>query len=399
MIETLIDHMRENSSEFASSGIYNRKMVKSSCAVLGFDAGKYQNKIVSVSDRVDRGVYRIHDFSHRAGPKPVKSGKMPTAKVAAPAEMNFVSTKIQPVQLPKSEVLSVGTIPTSEPGYVPFGTYKNVESVLKSRRFFPIYLTGHSGNGKSSMIIDICAKHKIKMIRLNCSVQSDEEKLIGSKTLRDGNIEIVDGPVLSAMRSGSLLVAEEIDALDPKLALVLQGICEGRPFFFALTGEYIVPAHGFNIVGIGNTKGQGGADGKYLGTNIQNSAFLERFGCTYVQEFPPAAAETKMILNWMKINNCTNVSVADSLVKWANAVRKTYADGGIEDMISTRRLNHIVVAYAIYEDIHKAVELCTNRFDDFTSAAFRNLFSKICVEEIPEVETLPMLEVKSKETE
>ena len=217
------------------------------------------------------------------------------------------------------------------------------------------------------------------MLRINCSVQSDEEKLIGSKTLEDGNIKVVEGPLLVAMRTGALIVLEEVDALDTRLALVLQCIAEGRPYFFPLTGEYITPAPGFNIVGIGNTKGMGTDDGKYLGTNLQNTAFLERFGCTFEQKFPSPTEEQKMVLNWMGANNCVDKDLAAALVKWTDTVRRTYTDGGIEDVVSTRRLNHIVVAYSIYGDIKLAIELCTNRFDSFTAAAFRDLFDKIYV--------------------
>lgn len=355
---------------FNTRGEFTRKNIRDACFLLGISDGKIQSDMVAQSEKLKHGLYKFG----RCTPvvNNIKSNVDVTVVSLASNIYPMIKTTIAS---PKNIV----SIPELEPGYIPFGTYKQTEKILTSRKFFPVYITGPSGNGKSSMILNICAKHKIPMVRINCSVQSDEEKLIGSKTLIDGNISVIEGPILVAMRAGAIAVLEEIDALDTRLALVLQGICEGRPYFFPLTGELIKPTPGFNIVGIGNTKGTGSADGKYIGTNLHNAAFLERFGCTLEQKFPTPSEELKMVLNWMGVVGVVDTHIASALVKWADTVRRTHADGGLDDIISTRRLNHIVVANSIYNDIYTAIELCTNRFDAFTSAAFRDLFDKIYV--------------------
>jgi MoxR-like ATPase len=369
---------------FRATKIYRRQLVRDACARLGIaNDNSVQNALIGQSEKLRHGVYKLTGV---ASVKPTPIKKEAIVKIQP---LQLVSTPTQaPHALELAISLTTVSVPKAESGYVPFGSHKDVERVIASRRFFPVYITGPSGTGKSSMVINICAKNSIPMIRINCSVQSDEEKLIGSKTLVNGDIKVIDGSVVTGMRTGALVILEEADALDTRLALTLQGILEGRPFFFALTGEYITPAPGFNIVAIGNTKGSGSEDGKYLGTNLQNSAFLERFGCTFEQDFPSQNVEQKMVMNWMQQHDCVDESLAAALVKWTDVVRKTHKSGGIEDVISTRRLNHIVVAYSIYRNITKAVELCTNRFDSFTSTAFRDLFDKIYVEPLTSVPAL-----------
>lgn len=370
---------------FRDTRIYTRQLIRDVCSRLFIsNDNAYQIALIGQSEKLRHGVYKLTGVVTEK-PSPIK--KEAIIKIQPLQVVSMVAQAPQTMDLAIST--TVVSVPKAETGYVPFGTYKDVERIIASRRFFPLYITGPSGNGKSSMVINICAKNSIPMIRINCSVQSDEEKLIGSKTLVNGDIKVIDGPVVTGMRTGSLVVLEEADALDTRLALTLQGILEGRPFFFSLTGEYITPAAGFNIVAIGNTKGSGSEDGKYLGTNMQNSAFLERFGCTFEQDFPSQIIEQKMVMNWMQQHDCVDIPLAAALVKWTDAVRRTHKSGGIEDVISTRRLNHIVVSYSIFRNITKAVELCTNRFDTFTSAAFRDLFDKIYLEPVanPEKET------------
>lgn len=378
----VLDEM-ELDDAFRATKIYTRQLVRDVCARLGIaNDNSVQNALIGQSEKLRHGVYKLGVASVKS--TPIK--KEATVKIQP---LQLVSMSAQaPRVLELAISLTTVSVPKVEAGYVPFGNYRDVERVISSRQFFPVYITGPSGNGKSSMVINICAKNSIPMIRINCSVQSDEERLIGSKTLVNGDIKVIDGPIVTGLRTGALIILEEADALDTRLALTLQGILEGRPFFFALTGEYIMPAPGFNIVAIGNTKGSGSEDGKYLGTNLQNSAFLERFGCTFEQDFPNQIAEQKMVMNWMQQHDCVDETLAAALVKWTDAVRKTHKSGGIEDVISTRRLNHIVVAYSIYRNITKAVELCTNRFDSFTSAAFRDLFDKIYVEPLSSVPAL-----------
>lgn len=268
-------------------------------------------------------------------------------------------------------------IPNKNPEFVPFGAYKDVEDILHSRVFYPVYITGLSGNGKSTMVEQACCKLKRQMIRINLNSMTDEEQLIGSKTLVDGNVEIVEGPVLIAMRTGAVLLIDEIDAGSANSLLCIQGILEGKPYYFKLKNEVIVPAYGFNIVATANTKGKGDDTGQHIGTNILNEAFLERFGVTFEQEYPTAKVEERIITNYMNKFNCLDESFAAVLAKWADAIRRTYESGGVDQIMTTRRLIHITTALAIFNNKNKAVELCCNRFDSQTKQAFIEMY-KAC---------------------
>ena len=277
-------------------------------------------------------------------------------------------------------------IPKKDPNFVPFGNYSDVETIIKTKIFYPAFISGPTGNGKSTMIEQICAKHKRALIRVNLNMMTDEEQLIGSKTLEDGNVEIVEGPVLIAMRTGTALLLDEIDAGSANTLLCLQPILEGKPYYFKLKNEMIVPAEGFNIFATANTKGKGSDDGRYIGTNVLNEAFLERFAVTFEQDYPNAKTEQKIIENLMDFYSCKDVEFAETLVKWADAIRRTFADGGVDENITTRRMTHIVRAFAIFKDRTKAVELCCNRFDSATKTAFLDLFDKVA-NPAPEVVT------------
>jgi MoxR-like ATPase len=268
-------------------------------------------------------------------------------------------------------------IPDVDSNYIPFGVYKEMEQLIKSEIFAPVYITGHSGTGKNVMVEQICAKHRRSMIRINFHAQMTEEDLIGSKTLVDGNIEIVEGPVLIAMRTGSILVCDEIDASSPNALFALQSICEGKPYYFRLKNELIHPKKGFNIVALGNTLGKGDESGRYMGTNILNEAFLERFAIAFHQTYPTQAIEKKIVNRLMKSLECENEEFAESLTKWSDAIRRTFEVGGIDEVISTRRITHIVKTYAIFGNARRAIELGCNRFDEMTRIAFIDLFDKI----------------------
>jgi MoxR-like ATPase len=280
-------------------------------------------------------------------------------------------------------------IPKKDPNFVPFGNYTDLENIIKSKIFYPSYISGPTGNGKSTMIEQICAKHKRPLIRVNLNMMTDEEQLIGSKTLEDGNVEIVEGPVLIAMRNGTALLLDEIDAGSANTLLCLQPILEGKPYYFKLKNEMIVPKEGFNVFATANTKGKGSDDGRYIGTNILNEAFLERFAVTFDQEYPSAKVEVKIIKNLMESFGCPDEEFADTLVKWADAIRRTFADGGVDETITTRRMIHIVRAFAIFKDRNKSVELCCNRFDSATKDAFLKLYDNIAN---PAPEPAPMVE-------
>jgi len=284
-------------------------------------------------------------------------------------------------------------IPKKDSNFVPFGNFTDLENIIKSGIFYPAYISGPTGNGKSTMVEQICAKHKRPLIRINLNMMTDEEQLIGSKTLEDGNVEIVEGPVLIAMRNGTTLLLDEIDAGSANTLLCLQPILEGKPYYFKLKNEMIVPAPGFNVLATANTKGKGSDDGRYIGTNVLNEAFLERFAVTFEQEYPSAKVEVKIIKNLMETFQCVDEEFAENLVKWAEAIRRTFEDGGVDETITTRRMIHIVRAFAIFKDRKKAVELCCNRFDNATKVAFQDLFEKVCNPEpeavAPEVATTP----------
>jgi MoxR-like ATPase len=277
-------------------------------------------------------------------------------------------------------------IPKKDANFVPFGNYNDLENIIKSKIFYPAYISGPTGNGKSTMIEQICAKHKRPLIRVNLNMMTDEEQLIGTKTLEEGNVSIVEGPVLIAMRNGTTLLLDEIDAGSANTLLCLQPILEGKPYYFKLKNEMIVPKEGFNIFATANTKGKGSDDGRYIGTNVLNEAFLERFAVTFEQDYPSAKIEQKIIENLMVSYGCEDQEFAETLVKWADAIRRTFADGGVDETITTRRMIHIVRAYAIFKKREKAVELCCNRFDSATKTAFIDLYDKVAAP-APEVVT------------
>lgn len=283
-------------------------------------------------------------------------------------------------------------IPKKDPNFVPFGNYADLENIIKSQIFYPSYISGPTGNGKSTMVEQICAKHNRPLIRVNLNMMTDEEQLIGSKTLENGNVEIVEGPVLIAMRQGTMLLLDEIDAGSANTLLCLQPILEGKPYYFKLKNEMIVPAKGFNVCATANTKGKGSDDGRYIGTNVLNEAFLERFAVTFEQDYPVAKVEQKIVMNLMESFGCKDEEFADTLVKWADAIRRTFADGGVDETITTRRMIHIVRAYAIFKTRTKAVELCCNRFDSATKEAFLKLYDNIATpapEVVPVAPTTP----------
>ena len=284
----------------------------------------------------------------------------------------------QPVEKSSPKIANeVSLIPQVDSNYVAFGNHKDIESIIKSGEFYPTYITGPTGNGKSTMVEQVCAKNKRDLIRINLNTMSDEEQLIGSKTLEDGNVTVVEGPVLIAMRTGSVLLLDEIDAGAANTLLCLQPILEGKPYYFKLKNEVITPAPGFNIIATANTKGKGSDDGRYIGTNVLNEAFLERFAVTFEQEYPTRANELKIIENLMHTHNCVDKEFAELLVKWAEAIRRTFDDGGLDETITTRRLVHVIRAFSIFKDQVKAIELCCNRFDEQTKESFIDLFTKL----------------------
>lgn len=285
-------------------------------------------------------------------------------------------------------------IPNKDVTYVPFGFYNDLKAILGSKIFYPIYITGLSGNGKTLMVEQVCANLKREFVRVNITKETDETDLIGSYELIDGNTVRREGPVLIAMRRGAVLLLDETDYGSERL-LCLQPILEGKPFLDKKTGEVITPSAGFNVVATANTKGKGSDDGRFIGANVLNEAFLERFAITVEQEYPSPSVEKKILLKNFDLNGLEDVTFAEKLIIWAEIVRKSYADGAVDEIISTRRLVHITKAMSIFKNRMKAIELCLNRFDQDTKKAFLDLYTKVDAEAIaPDANMVSLPEVR-----
>jgi MoxR-like ATPase len=267
-------------------------------------------------------------------------------------------------------------VPSALSTYVPFGFYTDLRNIINSKIFYPVYITGHSGNGKTLMVEQVCADLGREVVRVNITKRTDETDLIGSYELIDGNTVRREGPVITAMRRGAVLLLDEVD-LGTEDLLCLQPILEGKPYFDKKTGEVITPVAGFQIIATSNTKGKGSDDGRYIGTNVLNEAMLERFAITVEQEYPDAKVERKILSKNFDSLGVKDDTFVSRLVQWAEVIRKSFADGAVDELISTRRLVHIAKAYAIFKDRMKAVELCLNRFDGETKTAFLDLYTKV----------------------
>jgi hypothetical protein len=319
--------------------------------------------------RVSRGVYSL-------------SGPVAAAPVVTPAPvtMDNEATVNMALSLVKSDstvTTEVSLVPEKVAGYVPFGHFKDVRSIIASRKFYPLYITGLSGNGKTMMVEQVCAAEKRECIRVNITIETDEDDLIGGFRLIDGKTVWQNGPVIVAMERGALLLLDEVDLGSNKL-MCLQPILEGKGIYLKKINKYVAPATGFNIVATANTKGKGSDDGRFIGTNVMNEAFLERFSVTMEQEYPNAKTEAKILNAVLAKSGMADDKFVEKLVTWAEIVRKTFAEGAISEIISTRRLVHICEAFAIFKgNREKAIQLCLNRFDVDTKNSFMDLYKKI----------------------
>ena len=266
--------------------------------------------------------------------------------------------------------------PAKDNNFVPFGTFNDLKKVITSKIFYPIFITGLSGNGKTFGVEQACAQLKRELIRVNITIETDEDDLIGGFRLVDGSTVWHNGPVIEALERGSVLLLDEIDLASNKI-LCLQSILEGNGVFLKKVGRYVRPKEGFTVVATANTKGKGSEDGRFIGTNVLNEAFLERFPLTFEQEYPNPKTEIKMLNNYCKELDCCDDKYIANLTTWAEIIRKTFKDGGVDEVISTRRLVHIIRAYAIFSDRVKAIKVCLNRFDDETKQSFLELYDKI----------------------
>ena len=304
-----------------------------------------------------------------------------------------VSTPVQPRVVPISQPSSnmpvaaqtesiniiednVKIVPEKMSNYVPFGHFKDVKGIIKSKIFFPVFVTGLSGNGKTLMIEQVCAQLKRELYRVNITIETDEDDLMGGHTLQNGNIIFREGPVIKAMRKGAVLLLDEVDLGSNKL-MCLQSVLEGKGYLIKKTGEWVKPAPGFTVLATANTKGQGSEDGKFIGTQIMNEAMLERFAITMQQEYPPVTTERSILKKEMALTGPVDEEFCTKLVDWADIIRKTYYEGAIDDVITTRRLVHIVNAFRMFGDKLKSITMCISRFDEETRNAVLDLYTKV----------------------
>ena len=284
-------------------------------------------------------------------------------------EVSFNSLSVEP---PTQDNL----IPQKDDTFVKFGPFSDIKKIIESNLFYPTFITGLSGNGKTFSVEQACAQLKREIIRVNITIETDEDDLIGGFRLINGDTVWHNGPVIEALERGAILLLDEIDLASNKI-LCLQSILEGKGVFLKKIGKFVSPKRGFNVIATANTKGKGSDDGRFIGTNVLNEAFLERFPVTLEQSYPSPATEVKMLLLHSASVGCHDEKFIQKLVDWADIIRKTFYDGGIDELISTRRLVHIVRAYSIFQDKAKAIQVCVNRFDDETKQAFLELYDKV----------------------
>ena len=344
--EEIIDGLRSNyGTEFTAAD------VKGFCAMNDI---AYQTVTKKLNDfKVGRGKWNLEV----------------TTKAVENIENSFSAPSVQP---PVVQDL----VPTVNDTFVKFGSFPDVKKIIQSKQFYPTFITGLSGNGKTFGVEQACAQLKRELIRVNITIETDEDDLIGGFRLVNGSTVWHNGPVIEALERGAVLLLDEIDLASNKI-LCLQSVLEGNGLFLKKIGRFVKPRPGFNVIATANTKGKGSDDGRFIGTNVLNEAFLERFPVTFEQDYPSPSVETK-ILNAI----ATSLKVKDlefmkKLVDWADIIRKTFYDGGVEDIISTRRLIHVVRAYSIFGDKLKAIKMCLNRFDEETKQSFLELYDKV----------------------
>lgn len=313
------------------------------------DKIKYPSWLTNNTYKISRGVFKVPSI-----------------------EPTYVIENIVPMKKSVTEnKMHIPLIPEKDPNFEKFGFYSELKSIIKSNKFYPIFISGLSGIGKTFLVEQVCAELKRECVRINFSIETDSVDLLGGPTLIDGNIVHTEGPVIQCLRRGSILLMDEADRANPNNLLILNGVLEGRGYYNPKTGEYIKAAEGFNVIVTANTKGYGSEDGKYL-SQIMDSAFLERFIVTFEQPFPSEKVEEK-ILN----HHLEDSDFIEKLVKWASVIRKTYSNGGIDEIISTRRLVHIAETYNIFGNKVKAIDLCCSRYESHVKSAFLDLYSKI----------------------
>ena len=311
---------------------------------------------------VSRGVFHVpHELLEIPTSKPTKKKSSPKKEIVPNTE-----TVIEQFAL----------VPEPTKGFVKHGHYKDIEKVVESGLFYPLFITGLSGNGKTLTVENVCANLGRSLVRVNITIETDEDDLLGGFRLENGETKFHKGPAVEAAETGSILLLDEVDLASNKI-LCLQPLLEGKGVYLKKINQWVRPKKGFNIIATANTKGKGSDSGAFVGTNILNEAFLERFAITFEQEYPTVSTEVKILNNEFDALGIGDKDFAKNLVDWADAIRKTFYDGGTDEIISTRRLVHIANAYAIFGDRLKSIDLCIARFDDDTKESFRELYEKI----------------------
>ena len=324
-----------------------------------------------------RGFCRMNDIAYQTVTKKIKEfnvgrGKWNlevTQKVVEDIEKSFNAPAVEP------QVVQ-NLVPDKDSVFVPFGSFTDIKNIIKSKLFYPAFITGLSGNGKTFGVEQACATLNRELIRVNITIETDEDDLIGGFRLVDGSTVWHNGPVIEALERGAVLLLDEIDLASNKI-LCLQSILEGRGVFLKKIGRWVKPTAGFNVIATANTKGKGSDDGRFIGTNVLNEAFLERFPVTFEQDYPSPAIENKILKNVADSLKVKDIDFCKRLVDWGDIIRKTFYDGGIEEIISTRRLVHILRAYSIFKNKAKAIQVCVNRFDEETKQSFLELYDKV----------------------
>lgn len=347
--------------------------------------------------RIGRGVYQLPLAEYGVD----MAATVTTLKQPAPATPVVAPVvELREKQVAKiAKVLRIDegpSVPGVDPLYVPFGFFDKMLKVVTSNQFYPVFVSGLSGNGKTMMVEQVCAKLKREFMRVNITPETDEDDLIGGFRLIDGETRWYDGPVLQAMKSGAILCLDEIDRGSNKL-MCLQGILEGKPIFVKKTGETVRPAPGFNVIATANTKGKGDETGRFMAATILDDAFLERFPITVEQEYPSTAVEGKILTRVFDSLGLQDKEFSEILVKWADIIRKTFQEGAIDELISTRRLVSIAKAYQIFGDRTEAITYCINRFDAETKTAFMDLYTKLVPEPASGASTASAPEVHTEE--
>ena len=327
-----------------------------------------------------RGFCALNDISYQTVTKKIQKYKVSkgkwnlevTTKVVEDIEKSFQAPSVNPV-------IEQNLIPEKDETFVKFGPFTDLKKVIQSKLFYPTFITGLSGNGKTFSVEQACAQLGKELIRVNITIETDEDDLIGGFRLIDGATVWHNGPVVEALERGAILLLDEVDLASNKI-LCLQSILEGKGVFLKKIGRYVRPSSGFNIIATANTKGKGSDDGRFIGTNVLNEAFLERFPVTFEQDYPSPSSEQKILLNVAESIGVHDKDFCKRLVDWADIIRKTFYDGGVEEIISTRRLVHILRAYSIFSNKEKAIQVCVNRFDEETKQSFIELYDKVDAE-------------------